>query len=886
MNFLEIRTSIVLLFLLLLLACVTGEEFDALTDCDRTMPEFISVSDLLERLDSGVGVISEELALRLYVTSSDRYGNIYGSIYMQDHPSDPTVGLELKTELRDAYLNYPRGAEVFLNLKGLCVRVDNGSVQVGSKLETFGNLTLGRIPSIVMKEHLITSCGPLETIVPKEISLGAIKPQYQYTYVSINDLQVSFEDLCKSFAEPKETSVRRLYGCDQNSLELLNSGYSDFYPEALPSGNGTAAGILNLKGNKPQLILNSRQDLAFENKRCGGIGYSCVPPEPNSTIREVKAIYSGNPVMIGDRVVEAVIIANDRTDVFGKELYIKDTTGAIRITIDRDDLYKDGFELGRTVRISFNGLVVDSDHGELVVGYPDELSWKPIPGNELYRFAYRLEKPLEVTEPVSLTPEEVQPDLAGEYVEISGVQFMGSISSAGKGYTAVVTGCSGNSLLVDFPDAVAGLGLITGQGSIRGILTNRGQLQLKVMDTDHLASMDGERCSLLPGATSLSYVELLDLISPDPETITGNYIIEGVVVSDSGSGNFPGDQVMLQTEAGSLLVSFSRDHEIQRGSRIEVSLMGGRLMKANELPEVEGLLDDQVRVVNSGELPLPETVTINQLINRGSNGEWVRLYPVQLENINSVLSHGVLLQDCLGSVRLQINNDAKLNGVFPGSGSGGVFGFYYKDHFYPGNPGDLVFDEVRMECSEDTISEAVFISELADPVNTDSSLNARFLELFNASDAARDLTGWEIRRYTNGNTDYTPGTVIDLTGMIIPAKGTLVIAASADQFEAVYGFSPDMAGGISSGADSNGDDNIVLIDSSGTIADIFGIPGEDGSGTAHDFKDGRAVRVLSVTNGSPVFYPEQWEVYNDHGGAGTLLKIHYAPLDFDPGVHQ
>ena len=57
-----------------------------------------------------------------------------------------------------------------------------------------------------------------------------------------------------------------------------------------------------------------------------------------------------------------------------------------------------------------------------------------------------------------------------------------------------------------------------------------------------------------------------------------------------------------------------------------------------------------------------------------------------------------------------------------------------------------------------------------------------------------------------------------------------------------------MAGGGGS-ADSNGDDDqIAIIDGASNVIDIFGMPGEDGSNTCHDFEDGIALRAGTNTD--------------------------------------
>ena len=169
------------------------------------------------------------------------------------------------------------------------------------------------------------------------------------------------------------------------------------------------------------------------------------------------------------------------------------------------------------------------------------------------------------------------------------------------------------------------------------------------------------------------------------------------------------------------------------------------------------------------------------------------------------------------------------------------------------------------------VSAQVFITEITDPQN--SSDAGRYLELYNSGSADVDLsTGWTLQRWTNGNTD--PQSPKDLTGTI-PAGGFYIICNSADKFLATYGFNADQDIGTGGPADSNGDDNIALLDNSGAIVDIFGVPGEDGTGTAHDFVDGRAERNGTVTSGNSVWDATEWNVV-----AGGIS----APDGFDPAA--
>ena len=192
---------------------------------------------------------------------------------------------------------------------------------------------------------------------------------------------------------------------------------------------------------------------------------------------------------------------------------------------------------------------------------------------------------------------------------------------------------------------------------------------------------------------------------------------------------------------------------------------------------------------------------------------------------------------------------------------------------------DIVFDQERCaELIDEFTSRAVFISELADP---DNNAGARFVEIYNSSSESLSLKGWSLVRYTNDNTEVS--STIDLSDFSIGGEGFLVISPNADEFELVYGFMPDIAVGTNSPADSNGDDNLVLVDPFGSIIDIFGIVGEDGSGTAHEFEDGRAVRNLDIVEGNIIFTANEWLIYNDTGSNGTINLPQNAPADYNPG---
>ncbi len=420
--------------------------------CIEKLSSNTSFAEIRKLVDQEVIEITQDLVLEGYVISSDEEGNFFNTLHIQEGIRDPALGFQIELELTDTYLFYPEGARIYIRLQGLYVGESRGLYKIGAAYNSFGRLNIGRIPTLLVEEHILLSCEKIQNLQPQKLHLDSLSDDYLSTYIEFDQMEFNENDLGLAYATPMEESERILEDCEENEIGLLNSGYSDFHAEVVPEGNGSIRGILLKDRNDFQIKVSRSSDIQFNGQRC-------------------------------------------------------------------------------------------------------------------------------------------------------------------------------------------------------------------------------------------------------------------------------------------------------RDRRMAVT------------------------------------------------------------------------------------------------------------------------------------SEQVYISEIADP---DNESNARFVELYNGSDQAIQLEGWELRRYTNDQPEVSSR--IDLSGSRIEAKGTLVISSDASTFFEIYGFAADLEGGTNSAADSNGDDNLELADPFGNVIDRFGIPGEDGSGTEHEFEDGGAFRKLEVAKGTPEFTVDQWIIYNDSGTSGTILQPLQAPGDFNPGI--
>lgn len=398
--------------------------------------------------------------------------------------------------------------------------------------------------------------------------------------------------------------------------------------------------------------------------------------------------------------------------------------------------------------------------------------------------------------------------------------------------------------------------------------------------------------------------------------IQEDWVIEGYVVSSDRAGNFFSvlyfqDNPTNPTEGFQIEIDVRDNHLLfPVGSKILVKLKGLYLGQSKDVFSIGGTFAG-FGTTSVGRLPalkvpehifiscdepieiLPLAVSIPELDVSMTN-TLVRFQNMEIaeQELDSTFAAEReeterTLLDCFDNELTLLNSGfADFQPELLPQGNGSITGVLLReneDYFLAiRDLNDIDFSNDRCEAVvTEFTSNRVFISELADP---DNNASARFIELYNADVEPLDLKGWRLNRYTNANTEVSSS--IDLSGTTIAGESTLIISPNADEFELVYGFAPDLAVGTNSPADSNGDDNLELVDPFGTVIDIFGVIGEDGSGTNHEFEDGRALRNSEISEGNPTYTFSEWTIFNDTGDAGTVNLPQNAPQDFTPGFRN
>ncbi|RZS99352.1 DUF5689 domain-containing protein [Aquimarina brevivitae] len=229
------------------------------------------------------------LYMEAYVISSDRAGNFFEELIVQDRAEVPTAGLRIPIDVNPLYVTYEFGRKIYVKLDGLSVGLENGVPTLG----VLSSDRVNQIPSFLQEEY-ITRSAEVATIVPLEITIEDFSDDIVNLFVTITDLQFNRADVLVndplSFAgEPTDEfdGERTLESCATGASAILStSTFADFKSLDLPAQRGSFEGVLtkNFFGDEFNLVLNSVAGLQFDNPdRCDPNVLECTGESGGST---------------------------------------------------------------------------------------------------------------------------------------------------------------------------------------------------------------------------------------------------------------------------------------------------------------------------------------------------------------------------------------------------------------------------------------------------------------------------------------------------------------------------------------------------------------------------------------------------------------------------
>lgn len=225
-------------------------------------------------------------------------------------------------------------------------------------------------------------------------------------------------------------------------------------------------------------------------------------PAANTTIKELRdmgaAVTEDTPYLIDEeKVMKAVVTANDESGNIFKKIYLQDEAGAIEMEVDQNSVYN-YYPVGQTVYIDLKGLSLSMYGDELQLGHPD---------GYLYRTPWE-EFQAHVAKDGWANPENAVPMVLDDISKVNAdvdqykfklVKFTGvTFQNGGKNTFAPesdygeenITDSYGNTIMVrtsSYADFAANQ-LPEGKGNVTGILGRfRGSWQLTIRTADDVA---------------------------------------------------------------------------------------------------------------------------------------------------------------------------------------------------------------------------------------------------------------------------------------------------------------------------------------------------------------------------------------------------------------
>lgn len=289
-----LKIILLLLFATLFLGCQQDDHFDIPTEIGTE--ENKQLNALLADIENGnktmitiaqlkdyfvyrrIHTFTSDLVVKGYVVSSDRTGNFYKELYLQDAPENPTAAIHLMLDQTKSFNRFNLGRELYISLKALHLgeaRRGNGIVSLGGVANTKDNVVEALRP-LDIAAHIFRSTNTAE-ITPLTVRFSEIDKTHIGLFVAVENVRFADVVQGKPFVDPRDyydtqRSMEACEGTAKTSFLLETSAFALYKDVPLPSGTGTIKGIVSktYNGSKFVLTLNDAADAPLTGAGCGG----------------------------------------------------------------------------------------------------------------------------------------------------------------------------------------------------------------------------------------------------------------------------------------------------------------------------------------------------------------------------------------------------------------------------------------------------------------------------------------------------------------------------------------------------------------------------------------------------------------------------------------
>ena len=277
------RTLTHLMILILFCGCETEFSSPEITNNEldlTTTSSLRSITNALDSFNENIISFTDDLIVGGYVVSSDKGGNFFKELIIQDAIENPTIGVAIQIDESSLFQRFPFGSHIFIKLNGLSIAYQNGVIELGRLNET----EIDRLSPFLIDEHIFRT-GEVFDISTTSTNLNSINESQLNTYLKIENVQFLkelLEPTPKTLAAENTDSfdgLRPMFNCE-SEIELLlsTSVFADFKTFEIPENTLSLEGVLTRDFDNLHYVfkLNSIDNLTLnDQERCENTYFNC-----------------------------------------------------------------------------------------------------------------------------------------------------------------------------------------------------------------------------------------------------------------------------------------------------------------------------------------------------------------------------------------------------------------------------------------------------------------------------------------------------------------------------------------------------------------------------------------------------------------------------------
>jgi hypothetical protein len=412
----------------------------------------------------------------------------------------------------------------------------------------------------------------------------------------------------------------------------------------------------------------------------------------SKTIAGLQAMAAGTtPVMITtNEIIAGVVIADDLSGNFYKEIIIQDSTGAIAIQIDQSN-FNTFYPIGRRVFVKCNGLVIaDDGDGNFQLGITNLQTVGRIPSGLVPRYLVGGKWGIPVS-PKTVTIANIGNEPTQTLIKLLDVEFVSG--DAGQPYANAATQQSQNRFIEDCNGNQADI-YSSGYANFAGVLTPTGKGSMTAVYKQYSGApeliirnvedvdMPGTRCGGGSGDTVgtgalMTVADVRNAYTGGSAVFVAGTKIRGVVISDKTTANITANNLILQDGSSGITVRFTAPNTFNLNDSLEIDLTSDSLQTFQQGLQINYVNSTAVTVLGTGSVT-PNVVTASAVTaNLGTlESTLVTITGATLSGgASGTYSGSVTITDASGTLILYTRSGATFAGTAYPTGTVSVTGF-------------------------------------------------------------------------------------------------------------------------------------------------------------------------------------------------------------------